>query len=36
MGMLVDCNPERSRNKMYAFCKYIEILDKDTELQNFH
>lgn len=32
MGMLVDCDPDRSRNKMYAFRKYIEILDKGTEL----
>lgn len=32
MGILVDCDPERSRNKMYAFSKYIEILDKGTEL----
>lgn len=32
MGILVDCAPERSRNKMYAFSKYIEILDKGTEL----
>ena len=32
MGILVDCDPERSRNKMYAFRKYIEILDKGTEL----
>lgn len=31
-GILVDCNPERSRNKVYAFHKYIEILDKGTEL----
>ena len=31
-GILVDCDPERSRNKMYAFRKYIEILDKGTEL----
>ena len=32
MGILVDCDPDRSRNKMYAFSKYIEILDKGTEL----
>lgn len=32
MGILVDCDPDRSRNKMYAFRKYIEILDKGTEL----
>lgn len=32
MGILVDCDPERSRNKMYAFSKYIDILDKGTEL----
>lgn len=32
MGILVDCDPDRSRNKTYAFRKYIEILDKGTEL----
>lgn len=32
IGILVDCTPERSRNKMYAFREYIEILDKGTEL----
>ena len=32
MGILVDCDPDRSRNKMYAFSKYIEIQDKGTEL----
>lgn len=32
MGILEDCNPNRSRNKMYAFGKYIDILDKGTEL----
>lgn len=32
MGILVDCDPARSRNKMYAFRKYIDILDKGTEL----
>lgn len=32
MKILVDCDPSRSRNKMYAFSKYIEILDKGTEL----
>lgn len=32
IGILVDCTPERSRNKMYAFHEYIKILDKGTEL----
>ena len=32
LDILVDCDPDRSRNKMYAFSKYIEILDKGTEL----
>lgn len=32
MGILIDCDPDRSRNKLYAFGKYIEILDKGTEL----
>lgn len=32
MGILEDCTPDRSRNKLYAFGKYIDILDKGTEL----
>lgn len=32
LGILVDSNPNRSRNKIYAFEKYIKILDKGTEL----
>lgn len=32
MGILIDCDPDRSRNKLYAFSKYIDILDKGTEL----
>lgn len=32
MGILVDCSPDKSRNKLYAFRKYIEILEKGTEL----
>ena len=32
MGILVDCEPEKSRNKMYAFQKYVEILDEGTQL----
>ncbi len=32
LGILVDCEPNKSRNKMYAFEKYTDILDKGTEL----
>lgn len=32
LGILVDCEPNKSRNKMYAFEKYTSILDKGTEL----
>ncbi len=32
MGILVDCDPDKSRNKMYAFVQYLDILDKGTEL----
>ena len=32
LGILEDCDPERSRNKMYAFAKYLDILDEGTEL----
>ncbi len=31
-GILVDASPERSRNKMYAFRCYLEILEQGTEL----
>lgn len=32
LGILVDCDPDKNRNKMYAFAKYIEILDEGTEI----
>lgn len=32
MGILVDCDPDKSRNKMYVFFEYKDILDKGTEL----
>ena len=32
LGILEDCDPDRSRNKMYAFSKYLDILDEGTEL----
>lgn len=32
MGILIDLDPEKSRNKMYAFKSYIDILNKGTEL----
>lgn len=32
MGILVDCDPHKSRNKMYAFGNYLDILEKGTEL----
>lgn len=32
LGILEDCEPNKSRNKMYAFAQYIAILDKGTEL----
>lgn len=32
LGILADCDPQKSRNKMYAFSKYIAILDKGTEI----
>lgn len=33
MKILVDTDPEKQRNKMYAFRKYLDILNKGTELQ---
>lgn len=33
MGILVDRDPNRMRNKMYAFDKYLAILNKGTELE---
>lgn len=33
MGILVDRNPQKMRNKMYAFDKYLAILNKGTELE---
>ena len=32
MGVLVDCEPEKSRNKMYVFDAYLSILKKGTEM----
>ncbi len=32
MGILLDCDPAKSRNKMYAFHEYINILEKGTEI----
>lgn len=32
MKILEDMTPERSRNKLYVFADYIDILDKGTEL----
>ena len=32
MGILEDCDKDKSRNKMYKFKDYIEILNKGTEL----
>ncbi len=32
LGILMDCDPGKSRNKIYAFDRYIKILDKGTEL----
>ena len=32
LGILMDCAPGKSRNKIYAFDRYIKILDKGTEL----
>lgn len=32
LGILADCDPERSRNKTYAFSKYLDILNEGTEL----
>ena len=32
LGILVDLYPEKSRNKLYAFKAYIDILNKGTEI----
>lgn len=32
MNILVDCTPDKARNKMYAFGKYLDILNRGTEL----
>lgn len=32
MNILVDCTPDKTRNKMYAFGKYLDILNSGTEL----
>ena len=32
LGILMDCDPGKSRTKIYAFDRYIKILDKGTEL----
>lgn len=32
LGILLDLTPQKSRNKLYAFAKYIDILNKGTEL----
>ena len=32
MNILVDCTPDKARNKMYAFGKYLDILNSGTEL----
>lgn len=34
MGILQDCDPGRSRNKMYVFGDYLDILDEGTEIRN--
>ena len=31
-GILTDITPERSRNKIYRFDRYVDILNKGTEL----
>ena len=31
-GILTDLTPEKQRYKRYAFMKYIEILDRGTEV----
>jgi Fic family protein len=33
MKILIDCDPQKQRNKMYAFDKYLDILNKGTELE---
>ena len=32
LGILVDCTPSKSRNKLYVFADYLNILEKGTEL----
>lgn len=32
LGILVDCNPDKSRNKLYAFAEYIDVLDRGTKI----
>lgn len=32
MNILVDCTPDKTRSKMYAFGKYLDILNSGTEL----
>ena len=32
MGILEDLEPQKSRNKLYAFDQYLDILEKGTEL----
>ena len=31
-GILADMTPEKSRNKIYCFTRYVDILNKGTEL----
>lgn len=32
MGILQDCTPQKSRNKLYAFAEYLDILERGTEV----
>lgn len=32
MNILNDCTPDRARNKLYAFGKYLDVLNSGTEL----
>ncbi len=34
LGILEDLEPQKSRNKLYAFSTYLDILDEGTELNN--
>ena len=34
IGILSDCTPTKSRNKLFVFSDYLAILDKGTELTN--